>query len=259
MRGLETIVRVWVHLRRDRVAQDTNPFDLDLHDVPGFEIARWESVADRLADRPTGDRTPTKHVARNDSAVPRSALDHCAPAVIHDAGVVLHPLDAVHFQRAAHVQAAVADKGHQLICRHDPGAQRARRVLPFGGPEARLHLVALEVATAPVVKDGEAGNVRESVRLGDIAGFPADDRSQLQLVIELFRSGWVGHGVLWTENAKRVREVENRQPIPSVGELPCSSSAGMSLVHHEVAYGWRLQDRRPQANVAQRYTLPGAR
>src|SRR4029450_10425688 len=162
-------------------------------------------------------------------------------------------------QRAAHVQAAVADKGRQLICRHDPGAHRARRVFPFGGPEARLHLIALEVATAPVVKNGEAGNVRESVRLGDIAGFPADNRSQLELVIELLRSGWVGNGVLRTENAKRVREVENRQPIPGAGDLPRTSCARMSFVHHEVAYRWRLQDRRPQTNLVQRYTLVGSR
>jgi hypothetical protein len=50
MRGLETIVGVEVHLWRDSVAQDTDPFDLDLHDVPWFQIARWESVAYRLAD-----------------------------------------------------------------------------------------------------------------------------------------------------------------------------------------------------------------
>src|SRR5919106_3048019 len=75
-RGPETIVGVWVHLWRDSVAQDADPFDLDLHDVPWFEIARGESVAYRLANRPASHCTPAKYVARNDSAVPRGALDH---------------------------------------------------------------------------------------------------------------------------------------------------------------------------------------
>src|SRR5918999_3646937 len=139
------------------------------------------------------------------------------------------------------------------------GPSELAESFPFAGPRRRRHLVALEVATAPVVKNGEAGNVRERVGFGNIAGFLADDRSHFQLVIELFRSGGVGNGILWTENAKRVGEVEDRQPIPRVGELPRASSTGMSLVHHEVAHRWRLQYRRPQANATQRYTLPGAR
>src|SRR5215510_14047200 len=68
--GLETIVGVWIHLRRDGVAQDADPFDLDLHDVPWFEVARRESIAYRLANRSAGDRTAPKYVARNYTAIP---------------------------------------------------------------------------------------------------------------------------------------------------------------------------------------------
>src|SRR5580765_4063078 len=98
-------------------------------------------------------------VAGNDAAVPRGALDHRSPGVIHEARVVVHPRCAVHLERAARVQPAVADKRRKLIGRHDPGAKRAGRVFSFGGPEARCHLVALEVAAAPVIKNREAGDV----------------------------------------------------------------------------------------------------
>jgi len=50
-RGLETIVEVWVRFWRDRVSQNADPFDLDLHDIPRFEVARGEALAYLAAPR----------------------------------------------------------------------------------------------------------------------------------------------------------------------------------------------------------------
>src|SRR5438128_7354925 len=108
-RGLETIVGGWVHFGREGVAQHADPFDLDLHDIPWLQIARREAVAYGLTDGPAGDRAAAQDVAGDNAAVPRGALNHGAPGVIHQATVVVHPLHAVDFQSAANVHAAVVD------------------------------------------------------------------------------------------------------------------------------------------------------
>src|SRR5712691_1029129 len=185
-RGFETIVGVWIHFWRQGVPQHTEPFDLDLHNIPWFKIAGWKSIAHGLADRTAGDRTTSQDVARGNAAIPRGALNHRTPGVVHQTTVVIHPLHTVDFQGAADVQAAVADVGSQFIWGDDPGTKRGGRIFPLGGPEAGLHLVALQVAATPVVKDSEAGDVRERVCLGDIVTFSANDGCQFQLIIELF-------------------------------------------------------------------------
>src|SRR6266581_5597067 len=145
-RGFETIVGVWVHFWCQGVPQDTDPFDLDLHDIPWLQIAGWKSVAHSLADGPTGDRAATQDVARGNTAVPRGAFNHGTPGVVHQTTVVIHPLHTVDFQDAAHVHPAVADVGCQLIRGHDPGPERGGRIFPLGGSEACFHLIALQVA-----------------------------------------------------------------------------------------------------------------
>src|SRR5215813_11627969 len=215
-RGFKAIVGVWIHFWRDGVSQHAEPFDIDLHDIPWLEIAGWEAIAYGLTDGPASDRAAAQNVAWGNAAVPRGALDHGAPRVVHQTTVVVHPLHAVDFQGAVDMHAAVADVGRQLICGDDPGTERGGRVFPLGRAEACLHLVALQVAATPVIKDGEASDVRECVSLGDIATFPANDGGQFQLVIELIGSGWVGHRLVWTKDAQRAREVKNRQPIPGV-------------------------------------------
>ena len=41
--------------------------------------------------------------------------------------------------------------------------------------------------------------------------------------------------------------------------MPRAAGVGVSFVHHEVAYRWRLQDRRTQANTGPVHTLRRAR
>src|SRR5262249_13217879 len=197
----KTIVGVWIHFWCQGVAQDTDSFDLDLHDIPWLKIARREAIAYRFPNGPARHCAASQHIAGDNATVPRGALDHGTPRVVHQATVVVHPLHAIDLQSAADVYAAVADVRGEFIRSDDPGTERSGRVFPLGGSEARLHLVALQVAATPVVKDGKAGNVRERVCLGNIAAFTANDSCQFQLVIELVGSGRVGHSLFWTKNA----------------------------------------------------------
>src|SRR5882724_9413814 len=129
-RGFETIVGVWVHFWCQGVPQHADPFDLDLHDIPWLEIAGWEAIAYGLADGPAGDCATAQNVTGGNTAVPRGALDHGAPRVVHQTAVVIHPLHTVDFQGAADVQAAVADVGREFVRGDDPGTKRGGRIFP---------------------------------------------------------------------------------------------------------------------------------
>src|SRR5215475_2283213 len=61
-RGLVTIVWVWVDFGRDGITQNADPFNLHLDHIAWLEIARWQAVAYRLADRSAGDRATAEYV-----------------------------------------------------------------------------------------------------------------------------------------------------------------------------------------------------
>ena len=84
------------------------------------------------------------------------------------------------------------------------GPREVAESFPLAGPSRGLHLIAPEVAAAPVIEDREAGKRCERLRLGDVAAFPANDRPQLQLVNRSwYLRGRVGHVLILDRKCAR--------------------------------------------------------
>ncbi len=126
------------------------------------------------------------------------------------------------------VEAAVAVAVGKLVEGDEVGAEGGGEVLPLAGPEADGHLGALEVAGAPVVHDGEAGDpVEGTVVVGQVATGLADDAGELQLVIQRLAAAGGEDGVVGPDDAGGVGEVEDRDLIPlRVHVEPAVASAG---------------------------------
>src|SRR5438270_13750034 len=93
----------------------------------------------------------------------REARSMKSPGVVHLAAVAVHPLLAVDAQRAMYVQAAVAQEWLQFVGGHQAWSEAGGAVLAFGRTETTLHLVELQIATAPVVEDEETGHILQPI------------------------------------------------------------------------------------------------
>src|SRR5579883_2228374 len=81
------VVRVWIDLRADAVAEHPDAFDLHLHQIAWLQVASRVALADGLADGPAADGAAAEHIARHDAAVAGGALHKGAPGVVHPAAM----------------------------------------------------------------------------------------------------------------------------------------------------------------------------
>src|SRR5437879_2701428 len=84
-------------------------------------------------------------------------------------------------------------------------AERRGKVLALAWAQAHRHLDTLQVAGAPIIHDGEAGDIIQgSIVRGNIAALFLDDAGKLQLVVELLAAMRGGHRVVLPNDAGNV-------------------------------------------------------
>src|SRR5215216_6482189 len=220
--------------RADGVPQDSDALHLELHDVARLKPA----AVSVLEDAAGADRARAEDVAGAELRVARSLGDEGSPRKVHVTELAARALLAVHARHHRRRRAV------ELVRRDDDRAEARREVLAFRRPKPDLHLLALEVARRPVVHHGEAAD-----RL-----IGADDRRDLELVVQLLGAFRVRNLRLRPVDRIRVREVEDGLSVPLLWHLEAatgSSGLHVLLERVEVAYGRRLEHRRQQFDLGQ--------
>ena len=132
----------------------------------------------------------------------------------------------------------------------DARAQRRGKVLALGGPEAHLHLLALDIARGPVVEDGVAEDMLRGIFGPDVAAGLADDDRDLQLVVQFPGVGRIGNLVIGAEDVIGIGEVEDGELVPFRRHLTAAVGVGgldMRLEGVGVAQRGGPEDRGVQA------------
>src|SRR5205807_3228857 len=137
-------------------------------------------------------------VAGKQAGVARGLGDDRLPRVVHFGELAPRALLAVHAGDHRRARAV------ELVRRDDDRAEAGGEVLALRRAETDLHLLPLQVARRPVVHDREAAD----------AAFGADDRRDLELVVELVRLRRLRDLVARAVDRGRVREVEDRDLVP---------------------------------------------
>src|SRR6266511_455957 len=224
------------------ISQHADPLDLELDDVAPLQPA---PVA-VLEDAAGADRAGAEDVAGAEVRVPGRLREDRVPGMVHVR------------ELAARTFLAVDAGDHrpgcpvELVGRDDDRPEARREVLALGRPESDAHLRPLEVARGPVVHDGEAAD----------PALGTDDRSHLELIVELPRARWVRDVVPRSVDRGRVREVEDRDLVPLLRHLLAArapSRAHVLLERVEVAYGRWVEDGRPKVDVGERILGMAAR
>src|SRR5256885_3979570 len=217
----------------DRIPQDPDALDLELDDV-----ARLQPAPVSLLEDATGaDRSRAEHVARQEARVARRVRDDRAPRVVHVPELAARALLAVD-AREHRAAAAV-----ELVGRDDDRPEAGREVLPLRRPEADPHLRALQISRGPVVHDREAADLAPG----------ADDRSHLELVVELVRVRRLGDLVALAVDRRGAREVEDVDLVPLVRHVEAARRTrrlDVLLESVEVPHRRRVQHPRARNSVA---------
>src|SRR3954454_10690986 len=167
-----------------REAAETLDREDDL--VARLEVPAERRVAD-LEEATAPDGPAPDQVAGADADVRRRALQHLPEREVRVRPATARGLDAVDAGRHDEVRRPARRFPciRQLVGCHDPRSDRAREVLALGRPEPNGRLLALEVAGRPVVEDGVATDRLLGAVGGQVAGCCVDDRTHLELVVEL--------------------------------------------------------------------------
>src|SRR5579863_3416924 len=158
------------------VSQYADAFDFEFEDVaapePGVDFgAQFEQAAG-------ADGAGAEYVASAQAGVARGPGDHLWEAVIDVLEVAAREFFAVDTRQHGHIIAlagpAAGAVGGQLVGRDQPGAERGGEVLALTGSQVELHVLALEVARAPVVHDGVARDVAAGLLYRDVFAVAPD-------------------------------------------------------------------------------------
>src|SRR3990170_2483081 len=176
----------------DRVREDADPFDLDLHPVPRSQVPGLLALLELAA---AWDCTASPHLSRVDRLEARQAFDHLGerpqrPVPLLHEGVLIdelavpatEPLLSVHAYRDALVLQLA-----NLVPRDDAGSEGVRPVLSGCGAHADPSRGHLDVPGGEVVENRDAEQVRRRVLRGDLRAPEPKDESHLGLVVELLR------------------------------------------------------------------------
>src|SRR5215217_4880844 len=188
----------------DGVAQDADRAGLHLDDVAGPQPAV------QLQPGAAGGGARAEHVAGAQGLVLGRVGDEVTEAVVHVGGGVAAPAFAVdpHLQ----LEGGQVD----LVGGDDAGAKDVGPVplLGLGRAHADRQLAALDVAGGQVVPDGEAEDVVEGLGRADVAAGAADDRGQLELVVELAGVGRPGQLDVRADDGVAYAAIEGGHLVP---------------------------------------------
>ncbi len=140
----------------------------------------------------------------------------------------------------------------ELIRGNQPRPDRGREVLALGRSHPDRHLVALKIARRPVVQDEVAADRLLRPVLGQVEGRRVDEGADLELEVELGRAARCPDRIARTAKLGDVREVEDRQPVPGLGNLaapPLPHRVDVLLERIEVAERRRPKDGWPELQI----------
>src|SRR3954468_15918436 len=243
----ETTYAIWSRsLSSDPIAQDADALDLELDDVP------FRQPAAELETRAPSRRSRPDHLARAQRLGARRVGDHVGERVVHVGGRVLAP----HLAVDPHAHPCVARV--ELVGGHDARAEdvRAVPVLRLARPHADRALAPLHVAGGEVVPDRVAEHARERVARRDVLDGAADDRGELELVVELVAVRRPRHLRIGPDDGVGHPLVVGRDLVPLGRDVAAERAVGvlqMALEGEEVAQRARPQ-RREQPRAVDRLT-----
>ena len=173
-------------------------------------------------------------------SVPCRVRDDRVPRVVHVGEVPARAFLAVHARdhrrrSRRRTRPAVTSTGPMLVAKS----------LPFAGPSP---------TASPRRWRSRADQSFMTVKPAILAVWP-DDRRDLELVVELVRTGGEGISSSGPVDRRRVREVEDRQLVPLGRHLLAAQGArrlDVLLERVEVAHRRRVQDRRTEVDVGER-------
>ena len=171
--------------------------------------------------------------------VPRGLRNDRVPRVVHVREVPARPLLTVHARDHRGARTV------ELVGRHQHRPEARGKVLAFRRTEPHLHLGPLEISSRPVVQDREAADLA----LG------ADDRRDLELVVELLGVRRVRDLLPLPVDSRRVGEIEDGNLVPLGRHLLAperASSLHVLFEGVEVADSRWMQHRGAKVDVCKR-------
>src|SRR5216683_1108697 len=206
--GMTTLCDVQASRLDDLLALLAETFDAERDDVADIEELRRLHAGADAGRRARGDDVAGQqcHELRNIG----NALRHRENHGRGRSGLTALPIDVEPHRQ-------FLDVG-DLVLRHEPGAERAERVMRLALGPLSLPL-DLEIALGDVVADAVAGDMVERVGLGDIFGAGADDRGDFDFPVELGRAARLLDRIVRTRQRRVGLQKENRLGRDRVSSL----------------------------------------
>src|SRR5712692_5759846 len=167
------------------IPQYADAFDFQFDDVaapePGMHFsAYFEQAAG-------ADSAGAEYVTGAQAGITRGPGDHLWKTVIDVFEVAARDFLTIDTRQHGHIvafaRAAATTPRGEFIGRDQPGAKRGGKVFALAGSQVELHVLALEVARAPVVHDGIARDITGSFLYRDIFAVVPNHAGNFQLNI----------------------------------------------------------------------------